>query len=344
MSLCLFDIEKISHFFDNFIEYFITRGLDTKLFEAIITVIIGFITFKIYESYKNRHEYIELFITLKQFEDNIEKRIDYFENLVKEIMRLREYQNIFEASYNNLYCVKDIISDLENIRNLYLWRGEIQIGEDEYDSIEEYRSTPDSLIEYYQYQLAADIELVGYYACSETVRELEELEARSIYKDLEDIQVKYTDYYDNDCRVMNALKRIIVNINRFNKLEQDKKNINLNRFCESIFDNNDEYTAIIKQRECYEMLEKKFTSETDEYIKFDIQFEVDDYKFLVISDYNTYDKINSLMNELSNKIVHPCSLNELQDIIKFLRNDVLNCIKGAVKKSQRKIKRFKWMV
>lgn len=64
----------------------------------------------------------------------------------------------------------------------------------------------------------------------------------------------------------------------------------------------------------------------------------------MISDYNTYDKINSLMNELSNKIVHPCSLNELQDIIKFLRNDVLNCIKGAVKKSQRKIKRFKWMV
>lgn len=315
------------------------KQLILEVVKLVLTFGFGILSFRIFERYKNKKENNKLYISLLKIEKELLKNKEIIDELINyhiSIDVLLEYFNIdkkFNVSLYNLY--KDILN-LSNYRWVDYERDE---NGNKIDRIEYYDDKPYEVIEQIEYDLA-QCEDSSYIEVLE--KQLKYYENHDIYTEFERIYKEIEMLIQSESEMKKGLIFLKGKLEIYNKLLPKQKKNYLQKFCELIFEENNDFTESLN---IYREIEKRKFSLNSKNAKLNFdEWNSIDVNILALYDAESYINIEDIYKEISNfkiDIKDIKSLEKLNSIIDKLLKEILkheNRLKKILIKNNRYFK------
>ena len=313
--------------------------LASEFTKIVIAGIFGFLTFKIYQGYKNKKDNHQLYILLIKLEREIENKTQVLKDVLVNSNRLEllkekflikkdpDLANIYRdiSGFSDYICEYPIVEHGELVNIAYI-----------------YCDTPDfqiNLIDQHISSLRYDKNTVGNEEhISDLECQLAHLESKSLIKELEVLEKRLKDCSKSNSHSL-SFEYLLEKVSIFNRKTLKVRKENLDDFCSSLLDKDNIFSSLLK--EYREMVSLGRTLDIYNKTKsisiiFD-EWKNSENKTLIaqfsVDSYIKLDKLYSSLNEVS---IRPWDVgacrNLLSTEIRFVINEI-NTIKGALEKT-----------
>lgn len=250
--------DLIFQFDQKLAEFLISQEVAIELVRVIFTALAGYITFRVYQRYRNKKDNTRLYIVLikleRELEDNmkvlkaiIDMHSDY--DLLKEAYlgeigakRLSLYRKIDSLgwyTYEDLVIERERVLSAEHVyavRPYMMIKGLTQVKDQIQCDGESFEGQLDEI----------DAQLR---ACNEC----------SIYDVLGEIEELARDLLSYDLEANGALEYLCQEISAFNLLKQDRKDRRLHEFCVGLVDKENVFSKTLSSFRRFEELDRRVT-------------------------------------------------------------------------------------
>lgn len=280
--------------------YQFLNSLYLEVFKAICTFLFGFISFKIFQRYKNKKDNNKLYIKIIRLEKEIEKNKLVLEEIINQYIEeeLLEKQFYINGSFNNeLYILYNKINGL----NSYVYQ------EFEYYNGEQvackyiYNEKPYEIIRELENAISGYDSKYDNYCVNDLQEELEYYKKQNIYSEFNDIENYISQILINEFILKEALEFLYKKLKKYNSLNKEDKSKYLHSFCTSILDKENKFTDTLNKYKTLEKIKRMTTNKKNKY-KVELEFKLWgelDIELLAVYDAESYLEIEELYTELS---------------------------------------------
>ncbi|NFK79432.1 hypothetical protein FDA95_12650 [Clostridium botulinum] len=323
------DIAKIQFF----------RSIILELMKAAITFIFGYISFKLFQRYKNKKDNNKLYIKiiklekeLNQNKDNVEKILN--EYIEKEILEEQFYINReYSEELYKLYCD---ITQLE--LTYYVEEPVYEMGEQvgvEYV----YSDRPYQIIDNIQYGISS---IENDNDCDyDEIKSLEEqlsyYENKNIYDEFAELENRLCNFLHQNSKLHESIKFLYSKVKKYNELSKQEKSKYLNKFCILIFEKENQFTVSLENFKILKKLTDKLDN-TNKKSKLKLNFnlwETIDIDLLAVYSAETYLILEELYLKLNNLEI----IINNGESVKEAYNILINKLEPIIVKERDKLKK-----
>lgn len=211
------------------------NSLYLEIFKAICTFLFGFISFKIFQRYKNKKDNNKLYIKIIKLEKEIEKNKLILEEIINQYIEeeLLEKQFYINGAFNKeLYTLYKKINSLNN----YVYQEvEYDMGEP-VDCKYIYVEKPYEIIQQLECAISSYDSEYYDYCVDDLEGQLEYYKKQNIYDELENIENYISQILINDFILKEALEFLYAKLKKYDSLSKEDKSKYLDSFCTMILD------------------------------------------------------------------------------------------------------------
>lgn len=296
------DISESTYFINS--DFF--KQIIIELIKGGFTFLLGLISFKIFEGYRNRKDNNKLYIQIIKLEKELNENKSKIEDILneyKEMEKLEEKFYIDGVYSDELY---KLYNDILQISYDYIRDGYYNDNEPIWDKY--YCEVPYRRIEEITYEIM-NLEAMDNHDI-ERIRDLKELlevyENRNIYDGFIDIQQRVAVFWGKEFNFKKPIRFLNNVLNKFNLLIQEEKNRKLQSFCAMLFEGENSFADSLRDFKRLKQLKRK-QSPKNKNSRLDIDFnifDIDDMDLLVFYNAEVYLELHELYSKLSQTEVH----------------------------------------
>lgn len=319
------------------------KFLTTELIKVVLTALIGFFTFKIYQGYKNKKENNLLLVLLVKLRRELEENKNILNEVVSNSKRLNELEKKFLLNENSeLY---EIYKTVYSFNNYYYENIIYDFGEP-VDIEYFYCDSPAYEINLIE-QNIAHIRNEGDYEdqVEALEKEVKMLKSKSLIRELENLEEKLNSYVKPQSH-KKSLEFLQEKLNTFNNQSLDVRKKSLNEFCKGLLDTENVLTVQIgelRELRKLDLLLKKPNRITNKTKWLDINFVIwkdsDAKELLIQYDVNAYMKLDELYIEALETKIRPWEVEVCNEANKGMIKEIEAELDKINKKLLKVIKR-----
>lgn len=258
LEVILFFKNTMSTFFESIANNIDLKSIITEFFKTIFAALLGFLTFKIYQGYKNKKENHLLYIHLLKLEKEAHTFLDELKSVSAEhdeMNRLEMEFNLKETHIIYLFYSKIVaLSVFVNQVPIYNQRGEIVDVEYEYG---EYAYSEISRLEDCIQSVEEEDERNEEYL-DDLYAQLSSLRKSSLIGELERLLSK-KEVILNKGIFIKSLEYFFSEIAKFIENNEQNNPQDLDEFCKRLFDQNNNFSATLDKYKRLSTLKRKLT-------------------------------------------------------------------------------------
>jgi hypothetical protein len=311
------------------------------------TFVFGYISFKLFQIYKNKKENNKLYIKLIKLKKEIDENKCQIEEILneyieKEILTEHFYYNngIFTDKLYRLYYHIDQLEMFYIEEPIYEY-GE-QIGVEHRYTDKPYQIISDLQSEIGWSEISEDYSNYD----TENLREqIANYENKVIYNELAKIQEKTSELLENGWESHDSIKFLYSKLKKFNVLLKEEKIKYLDKFCTLILREENEFTESLNSFRRLKNLKEKLEVKSKK-SKFKMKFvlwESIDVDLLAVYNAETYltlEEIYTNLSKLEMNMNHEGSIKEVHDILINQLEPIIVAEEKKLKKTLSKTNRF----
>lgn len=273
-----------------------SRAVAIELIKAFITAIFGYITFKIYQTYKNKKDNNLLYIQVIKLQTELLNNSSILEKVIKEYdefyLLKEKFQNdkVLEI-YKKIHML-NLFVDEDPVRDVY---GEIVDVEYNYYEI------PYQLINDIQYNIDIlqenEEEYINHVKIEDLKLQSDELRKKSIYNELTEIENLIRKFINLSDKFKVPLDFCLNEIGKFNLLSSDEKRSSLNKFCKNLLEGVNVFSATLKSYDRLIRLGIRFKKKNIKSSNDTIELKFERWNKLEVSLLASYDANNFIILE-----------------------------------------------
>jgi len=245
-------IISVCKFFQTLFDIILSKVVALELIKAFITAILGFITFKIYQRYRNKKENSLLYVQVIKLKRELDRNINLLNSIIKEYTDYEGLAKVFKISQ----CI-----EIDNFYKVILSLGRFKVDEPCYEQGEIVDMNYSYSVKQYDVlnDLSNAISMIGSYGeeyegqIDDLEYQLKELGNENIFVELKKIETQLESLVLLDFEYNSALIFCLNEIIKFNSLSNEQKNSILGSFCSLLFEGENIFTNSLK---LYKKLEK----------------------------------------------------------------------------------------
>lgn len=270
-----------------------------EVVKASVTFLFGYISFSIYERYKNKKDNNKLYVQFLRLEKEILNNKRKIDNTLNEYIALEVLNQQF---YIDNTLDNDLLELYSCVNQLNIYREEhVDYEDGEVDVI--YTENPDELIMQIESELVYLEENYNnnYEEIEDNRDYIQNLKSKNIYNDLKDIEIKLEKFLDKEFLLAPQIRFLHEKFSKFNNLEEIQKRQYLTRFCKFIFDKENDFTNSLHNYNTMLNLKKKLDAYGKAYeldVKFSLWNEIE-INLLAVYDAELYLKLEEVYTELN---------------------------------------------
>lgn len=322
--------------------FIFSKEVGIELVKIAFTALIGFITFKIYQMYRNKKDNSKLYIQMIKLEREITKNLQLLDAIIDNHSRYQLLDALFKSEKSEgLYRLYKLVNSI----NDYVYQDVIYEYGEPVDAEYVYSERPYEIIEHLNYE-KSEVESEGenYPGQLEGINsEIEKYENMSIYNLLLEIEelIKNIDVENHEMK--KAIAYLREKVIAFNANGPKYKKKSLDQFCSQLLDGNNVFAESLADFKEYENLSRKIHKEKSHKKKPNqIEFKdwhTQDMDLLGVYSTDDYLKLEEFYHKYSIVEIGDWQLDraeELKKEIQFIYDDSVNEIMKKLKKTLRK--------
>lgn len=300
------------------------RSIILELMKAATTFIFGYISFKLFQRYKNKKDNNKLYIKiiklekeLNQNKDNVEKILN--EYIEKEILEEQFYINgIYSDELYKLYY------DITQLESAYYIQEEVCENGDPVDVEYVYSARPYQIINDIQngIDFIKNNDYCDYDDINSLKKQLAYYENKNIYNEFLEIENRLYNFLHQDFKLHDPIKFLHSKVKKFNDLSKEKKSKYLNKFCVLILEEENHFTVSLEN---FKKLTEKLDNNTNKKSKLKFNFnlwETIDIDLLAVYSAETYLILEELYLKLNNLEININNEDSVKEAYNFLVNEL----------------------
>ncbi|OWZ83368.1 hypothetical protein [Natranaerobius trueperi] len=263
-------VKEVNESGDSMWDFLFSQAVAIELFKIIVTALFGFISFKIFQMYRNKKDNSRLYIQIIELEREIVKNQELLRKIIDYHSKYYLLDSLFRGeNTEGLYELYGLVNSLK----LYV-NQDIVYGKGEPDVEVAYTEKPLEIIRHLnceRNQIEADGE--QYRSHLESIdADIERYECKSIYNLLLDIENRAKALDMKDHELHDPIEYLIVNIEKFNSLKGTQKRKNLDEFCSHLIDKSNIFLDSLKLFNDYEDVSRMIHNDNEKaYEKFEFK-------------------------------------------------------------------------
>ncbi len=334
--------EKIIDWFEKLCNFMFSKEVGIELVKVAFTALIGFVTFKIYQMYRNKKDNSKLYIQIIKLEREITKNLQLLDSIIDDHSRYHLLDSLFKSEKaEGLYRLYKLVNSINN----YVYQDIIYEYGEPVDVEYVYSERPYEIIQHLNYE-KNEVELEGenYLGQLEAINsEIQKYENMSIYKLLVEIEelIKNIDVESHEMRKAIAYLREKVIAYNSNDIKDKKKT--LDQFCSQLLDENNAFSESLAYFKEYENLSRKIHKEkSHKKIQNQIEFKAwhtQDMDLLGVYSTDDYLKLEEFYHKYSIVEIGDWQLDKAEELkkeVQSIYDERVNEIKNKLKKTLRK--------
>lgn len=332
----------MNEWFPKLYNFIFSKEVGIELVKVAFTGLIGFITFKIYQMYRNKKDNSKLYIQMIKLEREITKNLQLLDAIIDDHSRYHLLDSIFKSEKaEGLYRLYELVNSINN----YVYQDIIYEYGEPVDAEYVYSERPYEIIEHLNYE-KSELESEGenYPGQLEDINsEIEKYEKMSIYKLLVEIERLIKNINVENHEMRKAIVYLCEKVTAYNSNDIKYKKKTLDQFCSQLLDGNNEFTESLVNFKEYENLSRKIHKEkSHKKIPNQIEFKVwhtQDMDLLGVYSTDDYLKLEEFYHKYNIVEIGDWQLDraeELKTEIQSIYDDRVNEIKNKLKKTLRK--------
>lgn len=307
-----------------------------EVVKASVTFLFGYISFTIYQRYKNKSDNNKLYIQFLKLEKemiNNKNLIDSNLNKYKELEELNKkfyINNKLDDSLLDLYRCASNLRIYREEHNDYYDEGRIDVvySETPADKISDIEGELNYLEEDYQ---------SNYMKIEEYKAKISKLKLKNIFDDLIELESKSKCFLTKNFQLKQEVNFLYMKLVKFNKLNIQEKRIYLSQFCELILESKNDFVNSLRTYNDLVLLKLELDIYKEPY-KLDINFsswQRIDIDLLAVYDAELYLQLEELYVKLSDFKIYINRKETLEKAKKIVVEElepVINANKNHLKK------------
>jgi hypothetical protein len=317
-----------------------------ELVKISFTALIGFVTFKIYQMYRNKKDNSKLYIQTIKLEREIKKNLQLLEAIIDNHSRYHILDSIFKAEKEvSLYTLYELVNSL----NQYVYQDIVYEKGEPVDAEHVYIEKPYEIIEQLNY-MRNQIESEGesYSGQLDDIdSEIKKQNEKSIFNLFVEIEKSIESFDIDNYELSSSIKYLRKKVNVYNSNDIKYKRKTLDDFCSKLLDGNNAFSESLLDYKEYKDLSRKLHKEKPyKKIANKLVFKVwhsQDMDLLGVYSTEDYLKLEEFYHKYSFIEIGDWQLDraeELKTEIQFIYDDKVNEIKNKLKKT---LKRTNWL-
>ncbi len=303
-----------------------------QLVGAILTIIIGFTTFVIYQQYRSKEDKSKLYLNLIRLQRELGKnnsKVEYWLNKRDELKHLKKRFEISEKLNAQLVSLFQVVNGL-SIYSIY--------HQDEYGDIDiEYRSTPDEAI--YELEMEynhGDGDQDTYYQLMDLKKMHIENELKQIIRICDTLMLQPNYMYKEGVVFLSNL------VKNYLALEKDKRRgKNLQVLCCNMLENSNVWVNALEEFRELKRINDEIKKKPAIQIKV-IEWEKNDFNLLVAYNVHTYLKIEEYIGKLNGYTIIFDQDDSMKDY-ELLDKGLTLLIDSQIETIGKSLKRTNWL-
>lgn len=262
--------EKILEYLIKIIDFIFSREVGIELIKIAFTALVGFITFKIYQMYRNKKDNSKLYIQMIKLKREIIMNRDILGEIINNHEIYHSLEILFKGENSDgLYDLYKLVASLNN----YSRQDSIYENGEFVDIKYVYTEKPYEAIECLEYE-RNQVESEGEeYQCQLKAinAEIEKYENESIFDLLIEIEkrIKLIDIEGHE--LCDSVGYLSTEIQKFNSKDLANRRKNLDEFCSKLLEGNNSFSDSLTQFNNYKELSRSlFKSKVYKKIEFEI--------------------------------------------------------------------------
>lgn len=293
-----------------------------EVFKFIITIIYGYIAFKVVQIYKNRSDLNQLYIELVRAEETI----NYKKNTLLEINNMLIKRGILEERFKEHLKVYSLYTFITELNSIYIAEEPVYSIEGDQIGIE-YIYSEDTY--YYRGELYNERSYNEDKDDFNFIDSINELENRNLLEDLIKLENRINNIRSmNKYQIDKELEYIEPILKKFNRFDIDKKRKLLHEFCSKMFDGTNMFANTVKDFNDYRTFNLKLKKKI---IKPSIEIDI---KSLALYNAESFFSIENLINKINRLVI---DINNEQQIINY--EDDLDDLINEISKVSKSLKK-----
>lgn len=305
------------------------KQLILEIIKIVLTFGFGILSFKTFERYKNKKDNNKLYISLIKLEKELLKNKEMVDELRNYHISVEVSLELFNIDKKSNECLQKLYKDLLDLSTYKEFEEELDKNGVIVDIVEYYADKP------YQY-----IEQIERYLTYCDDCEIESLEKSLEYYDNHDIYTEFERIYkeieiliQSEFKMKKGLIFLKDKLGKYNKLSLKQREYYLQKFCEKIFEEKNEFTESL---DVYKEIEKYKRSLNS--VKVNLNFDVwntIDVNILALYDAESYIEIDEMYKELNDFNINKNDIESLEKL-----NLVINKLLEAILKNETRLKKI----
>lgn len=322
--------------------FIFSKEVGIELVKIAFTALIGFVTFKIYQMYRNKKDNSKLYIQMIKLEREITKNLQLLDAIIDDHSRYHLLDSLFKSEKaKGLYRLYELVNSINNYgsQDIIYEYGE-PVGAEYF-----YSERPYEIIEHLNYE-KNEVESEGenYAGQLEDINsEIERYEKMSIYKLLVEIEDLIKNIDVENLEMRNAIVYLCEKVTAYNSNDINYKKKTLDQFCSQLLDGNNVFAESLADFKKYENLSRKIHKEkSHKKIQNQIEFKVwhtQDMDLLGVYSTDAYLKLEEFYHKYSIVEIGDWQLDRAEKLkkeIQSIYDDRINEIKNKLQKTLRK--------
>lgn len=333
---------KIIDWFIKLWDFIFSKEVGIELVKVAFTALIGFVTFKIYQMYRNKKDNSKLYIQMIKLEREITNNLQLLDAIIDNHSRYHLLDSLFKSEKGEgLYRLYELVNSINN----YVYQDIIYEYGEPVGAEYVYSERPYEIIEHLNYE-KNEVESEGenYPGQLEDINsEIEKYEEMSIYKlfvEIEDL-IKNIDVENHEMR--NAIVYLCEKVTEYNSNDINYKKKTLDQFCSQLLDGNNAFSESLAYFKEYKNLSRKINKEkSHKKIQNQIEFKVwhtQDMDLLGVYSTDDYLKLEEFYHKYSIVEIGDWQLDKAEELkkeVQSIYDERVNGIKNKLKKTLRK--------
>ena len=339
--------DKIIDWFIKLWDFVFSKEVGIELVKIVFTALIGFVTFKVYQMYRNKKDNSKLYIQMIKLDREIKNNLQFIEAIIDDHSRYQLLDDIFRG--NNSEEIYDLFELVDSLNQYVYQYIDYEYGEPvgfEYAYVE----LPYGVIEDLKYK-KNEVEALGenYFGHLDDIdSEIEYYNKRSIFELLIEIEEAIQSIIKIDNHEMDSsIKYLREKLNNYNSKDVSYKKKELDEFCSQLIDQNNIFSESLKHFKDYKDLSRKISKEKSHKKESNkIEFKVWKYQDMdLLGVYSSDDYL--ILEEFYNKNIiieignwELERAEELRDEFQTIYDERIKKIKDSLKKTLNKTNRL----
>lgn len=332
----------MNEWFAKLCNFIFSKDVGIELVKVVFTALIGFVTFKIYQMYRNKKDNSRLYIQMIKLEREITKNLQLLDAIIDNHSRYNLLDSLFESKKaEGLYRLYELVYSI----NDYVYQNIIYENGEPVDAEYVYLEIPYEIIEHLNYE-KNELESEGenYTGQLEDINsEIERYEKMSIYKLLVEIEDLAKNMAVENHEMKNAIVYLNEKLTVYNSNDIKYKKKTLDEFCSQLLGGNNAFAESLVDFKEYKALSRKLHKEKSyKKIVNQIEFKVwrtQDMDLLGVYSTDDYLKLEEFYHRYSIVEIGDWQLDRAEELkreIQSIYDDKVNEIKNKLQKTLRK--------